>query len=358
MQLKNNFEKYKDVESKMIWGKHNTPTPFITFAIPTYKRSDLLQETLFSIFNQVGFDDYEIVITDDGINHDGSDSPALNLVKSLCNNKIILYQNISTLGLFGNWNRSIEVSKSNFVCTLHEDDMVFESFLKETVKILKSKPVIDILGVVRKDLDQRDIPYSQKKIGRGFHPFVFLNHVINNKLAGKVTRVNKWDLYPHIAFTFSGSIVKKQTFIELGGFNEDWNPSADYVFESQAVLSSNVYLLNKQLTYYRILSNESGKLNTVKGFTKMDYLYHNIFVTYFPKILQSLMKLSNKVLVYYQVVGLNKFWNKTVIEEEIFRDLNIGLKYKSYRYRLLYTVFIKLFKQITKLSMIYRSYHV
>lgn len=56
-----NIKKYEGADIAM-----ETPV-FLSIVIPTYKRPDLLKETIKSIILQEGFEDYEIVVVDNGV---------------------------------------------------------------------------------------------------------------------------------------------------------------------------------------------------------------------------------------------------------------------------------------------------
>lgn len=132
-EYKDNFAKYKHIKSNLLVGEiENILNPKITIAIPTYKRAVLISDSINSILNQVKFDDYEIIIIDNEANQEENETE--KLMKQYNNPKILYYKNEENIGMFGNWNRCIELARGKYITILNDDDWLEEEFLYEMNK--------------------------------------------------------------------------------------------------------------------------------------------------------------------------------------------------------------------------------
>jgi len=132
-----NFRKISHVKSELILGKHNHNIPIVSIVIPTFKRGELIIESIQSCINQDGFTDYEIIVVD---NDHESDS-LLGIISSLQNHKLLYFRNDNNLGMFGNWNRAFEIARSPWIVMLHDDDIISPYFLKHCSFFLKDKSI-------------------------------------------------------------------------------------------------------------------------------------------------------------------------------------------------------------------------
>src|SRR4051812_10481047 len=107
--------------------------PLITVAIPAYNRPRLLREALASIAAQRAFDNFEVVVCDDGGLRETRD-----VVESCDLPNVRYYANRDRLGAIGNWNRCIQLAAGRWVTVLHEDDLLYPWFLSTVAPHLQS----------------------------------------------------------------------------------------------------------------------------------------------------------------------------------------------------------------------------
>lgn len=104
--------------------------PFLSVLIATYNRKNLLQRAIKSIQNQ-NFDDYELIISDDG-----SDDGTAEFCKDLCQkDKRIFYTKNTSYkkGPNGNKNNALDNAKGEFVMFLDDDDELLENAINTLV---------------------------------------------------------------------------------------------------------------------------------------------------------------------------------------------------------------------------------
>ena len=320
----NSFNKLKHIKANLIYGDLNfNKNPLVSIAIPTYKRPDLLKRALDSALAQEGVSNYEIIITD---NEEESETGTENLIRSYNNPKILYYRNEKNIGMTGNWNRGIELSRGKWYTMLHDDDVLDNNFLKEMLFVLEKNPNISLLKATHDHLDQRESmedknkneSYSIKNETRKFlgsltkkiRKFTVIDYIIGNPIGGPV-----------------GIMMEREKAVALGGFAERSFPAPDYVFFTRYCINYNTYFYNKKLCYYGILRNESMKDGIMIGAAEIHYQLINELIN--KKLLQKLF--FKKYPLYYVLKSIDNtenFWRVNVKDEELKflgeeRSLNI-----------------------------------
>lgn len=140
-----NLARVRQNEAQLRWGHHWDTPPLVTVAIPAYRRVALLRPALESALNQQGETDYQILIVDDdGMEENESAlSPAEELVRQLNDPRIVYYRNRHNLGLMDNWNMCYWLARSEWVCTLHDDDLLTANFLQKMCAAVRAYPQMD-----------------------------------------------------------------------------------------------------------------------------------------------------------------------------------------------------------------------
>jgi glycosyltransferase involved in cell wall biosynthesis len=104
--------------------------PKASVCVPIYNGERYLKECLESIQAQT-LDDFEVVIVDDD-SSDGSFEIASEF--SRLDSRFQAYRNSKRLGLVGNWNRSLGLSRGTWIKLLFQDDTIEPDFLKRLVE--------------------------------------------------------------------------------------------------------------------------------------------------------------------------------------------------------------------------------
>lgn len=296
-----NFSRYKDIKSEVIIER-KIKNPKITIAIPTYRRNHLIKNALDSVLNQKDFDNYEVIIVD---NDDDFDNKELEkILREYNNEKISYYKNEKNIGMFGNWNRCIELAKGEYVAILNDDDWLEKDFLKEGNAVIKDG-FNDGIYIGAKVVDLR---VKEKNINNSIKSFIkkyiqlknMRRLTINNFIIG-----NKNNSY----------LLKKEKMIEIGGYNEDFFPIADYVFSVNYCLNNEVYYFKKILYNYGIQENESMNEKTGYLFPRTSFnLRKSILIKlnknnkFYNKLIETIYEQEKKYV--------NKFWKINISYDE------------------------------------------
>ena len=258
---KNNFDKYKEVRSDLIYGALSQNIPHISIIIPTYNRSDILKQAIDSAVNQKAYSDYEILVIDNCSEVDQETNELMKHYTQKYSN-LIYYRNEKNIGMFGNWNRSIELCRTEWLCLLHDDDMLKENYLQEVVPILDAgNKGCGILGVFHEKFDQRETE-NRKNFERRRN---IRDRIVN---ACMVIRKRKpfclkmSDMLNGISVMVCAAIYNREMTIELGGFDDAYTPNGDLVYFAKTQFYHGINILPDNLSVYRVGMNESMKKET------------------------------------------------------------------------------------------------
>jgi glycosyltransferase involved in cell wall biosynthesis len=243
---------------------HDT-SPILSIAIPTYKRFDLLAETLESVF-ALHFDfPVEVLVVD---NDPSDDARALQEIARFRDHQFVYYKNVENMGMFGNWNQGIGLARGKYVTILHDDDLLLPAFAAELNARLMQREAesISILAFQVAILDQREnrprlIPKGRivdaqslpAPLGRG----------------GVKTRIKGTrDFFFSNPFCGTlGVVMRRDVALSIGGFDPSWFPIADYEFWCRWVASiGKIPIVSETVGLYRMRQNESMVPQTRSAF--------------------------------------------------------------------------------------------
>lgn len=261
-----------------------------TIAIPTYKRANLLKEAIDSCLAQKTSIPFVIVVVD---NNPERNCETECLIQSYKDSNLLYYKNTENVGMTGNWNKLFQLSTTDYVVMLHDDDLLYDDYIEKIDKVINQ---------FNGDID---VVYPEIQI---------LDNIKQNHNKRYYTKIKGMKLSPS-DFQFGntcnivGDCFKRLVFIEENGFDNYFYPSPDY--EIHVRLSRRgkaLKLLNYPLVLYRILDNVSLKTETIIEVAKKDKeiiesiidkyptWYKKLFISFFkayPKYL--LLALKNKL---------------------------------------------------------------
>lgn len=259
----NEFSKYAGIQSTLIYGEFGEEKPKYTIAIPTFKRPQLLENAIKSALFQTE-KNYEIIIIDNDA--DIRNTEIETLVKSYHNPRVLYYKNKKNIGMFGNWNRCIELARSEWVTILNDDDWLEPNYLSEIEEFLERQKDADVIIVQSNihDFRARDdsscLKYIKLKFSQISHSkkICWFDYFLRNQSMGSL-----------------GVLFKKQLALQCGGFHEKYYPTSDVYFFMELTMRGQCYLLPQILANYRIQANESlqvAKEFSERGLRRRSYL--------------------------------------------------------------------------------------
>ena len=298
-KITDNFKEHAGTPSVLISASKQDFIPKVSIVIPTYKRTELLKEALDSALNQVGYDNYDIIIAHDDPQRGCATE---KLLSTYSDKRISYYKNAATLTMVGNMNRCFELTKAEWVVMLHDDDLLLPDFLSECMKFVEQFPDTGILKPGQYELHNNEpLPEfsNSEKINRVFE----VDHCLGNIIASP-----------------SGALFNKQKVVSVGGFNPQFYPQFDFVFMVLFSYYYKIYKMSRVLSVYRWIQNESLLTATLKGFVTHDYYLYS----YLYKRFKIPSKLASNILSI-KFNGIEKEYKK-INADFSFDVTSLGVK--------------------------------
>lgn len=260
------FSKYKDIPSRLILkpASELTEKPFLSIMIPTYRRADMLRGTIQSAISQIdpGIS-YEVVVVD---NDSEVDKATVECVKPFVesNRNVYYYRNAKNIGMFGNWNRCLELAQGKWVAMLHDDDQFQTHYVKEVGEVLPTLQA-GVLGVFPMFMEEINGEFIETEKCRKANS---IKRILTKLSGGVPLRIGIREYRRNIAPNATGCLFNKSYAMEAGGFDEDTN--VDYTFYDKLGALYGSYIIPHMLTIRGISQeNLSNDWETVIHYAKI-----------------------------------------------------------------------------------------
>ncbi len=258
-----NFSKIAHIPTDLMFGRPGEETPFLSVIIPTYSRDALFAEALESVLRQraPGFV-WEIVVMDNTPLDAEGLTPALRIVREQGGANVRYYHNRVNISSGYNWNRGVELARGEWVCFLHDDDLLCEDALYQIGKILYEKRYRGRLGYIQANMAEfSDSAEFRRRRFRQDRPI-------------RLTRTGALlTYYATIGMTSCGTTILRKAYLESGGINYDFGPSADAVLAYKIMRKYRAIRSGPVLGGYRWSRNETLKKSTLQKLVWSDYLF-------------------------------------------------------------------------------------
>jgi glycosyltransferase involved in cell wall biosynthesis len=270
----------------------------LTIVVPTFNRPELLIETLESVKNQNTNSIFKVIVID---NNPDECSHIKNLTEASGITNIRYIKNKSNLGMFGNWNRCIEETETEYLTILNDDDLLHENFIEEVSNILIENKNIQLLSTDTKVFGN----IRAKKFNRSVKIRSYFDNITAIKIKKNLIKLSKKHYFvgiPH--FGSLGIVFKRNLALNINGFDQSWSPISDFVFASKYAEIYGSYKITKVLCFYRIHENESKKKEVLDEMASKTIEYKRKFLQNYSIIDRAYLKLL-KINFHFSI---NKFW--------------------------------------------------
>lgn len=292
--------------------------PRLTIGIPTFGRLPLLVEAVRSAAAQRDVGSFEILITD----NDPDSSGWAGLVEAapdLRDAPIRYVVNAENIGMFGNWNRCIELARGEWLTILNDDDLLDPNFAATMLTLLACSSV-DGLACRKRTLDQRTGAASASVARRA-------RELARGALDMAVFHGRRWRrITPRHMFWGNplgnpvGFVARTAAYRLLGGFYPEDYPSADYCFYTRFALTARIGQAAEVLVSIRLGENESMKPDTMFGFLHTEYRLQQALA---GSVLPRWWRRLSAPLIAYHMRGIERTWQHRIDPAEV--EARIGV---------------------------------
>lgn len=316
------FIKNNSIQSTLIEGDYSEKKYKYSIVIPTYKRPDLLRETLKSVVGLECSCPYEIIVVDNEANEDVTGSTDTEkVIREFEYEDLVYFRNEKNLGMVGNWNRGIELARGKYVTILHDDDWVDNNFLIEVEKKINGTELLLFKPRIQ-DFSQKQAFFGikgaaiRKKI-RDFVDCVVIKQRLNIK-----------DFYlRNPACGTLGIIFDKQKMLDIGCFDEQLYPIMDYITWTKYCKQEGAVLYKKKVTNYRVEDNVS--FQSAKITPKKLHEFREKFYKENSSALERVHKFSTELYVS-DIIRNENTWGVEIEKPEYFERTVNGYRYKIF----------------------------
>lgn len=212
-------------------------SPFFSVYIPTYNRPEFLLEAVNSVLDNKGFDDYEIVISD---NNPDPNNPSIKAISALSSGHISYYQNSENIGLLRNNFMAAYHCRGRWLVLLDDDDLLSPYFFKIMSEAIERKKLNGMIGC-------KDIRFS------GNYSFS------KNGIKCRGYKVSPTQVFAGNRGAGAGTLMKREDWLEIA-FGDVTAAYDDYlmgdmVFEYLLAQKKGLYRIDAQLSATRISQN-------------------------------------------------------------------------------------------------------
>lgn len=206
----------------------------ITIGLPVYKRTDYIRKALDSAVNQT--QPCSILLIDNNSPHDDFKT----IVDSYKNAHIKYVKTDKTVPQDENFNNCFRYAETPWVTVLHDDDMLHCQYVEYSMKIFE-RFGDDVGGIAYPSYvgeEEWDEISKTREMTADIRimnpPFFYFRNI-----------------------PFPGVLVNKDVAMELGGFNSDLHPIADFDFWYRYTNRMKMFYVNQMMSFYRISPSQS-----------------------------------------------------------------------------------------------------
>lgn len=260
-----NFEKIKDIPSKLLYGRVPENPVFLTIILITYKRFRYFTEAVASILKQKKVDfAWDVIVMDNDA--DFTDTKKQAYLSGLNGKRVRYYKNTKNLGHEGNINRGAQLTDAEWISILHDDDLLAGNYLQLVSQYIKAcehlkKPLAYIrprhLYFKERSEIVQDCFDTKIERQRWIRPLTMAECLV--KGCGP-TYINS-----------CGTLIRRDVFIEAGGYNDAYDPIGDAVFGLPLMENYTVLASGRVLGFYRRSAGTSLKKETMQKLLQADY---------------------------------------------------------------------------------------
>lgn len=296
-------------ESLLIMNDYKDYKTFFEIVIPTFKRPDLLLDAVESALNQNYHEDYKITVIDNDPSSDNVNE--VNLLRF--DGKIKYYKNNQNIGIENNWNKTLILSHSNWVCLLADDDMLHPDYLRTIKNVIDKKDP----GIIT------NLPNIINRSGKITHyynygRFIFLKKIYFFLIRNSINKV-RWRAYLlGNATSACAMAINREKAIHLKGWTLSEYPSGDYFFNSRMAYNFSVFRINKPISFYRLGYNVSSEKDTQKQFLIRDLNFLIMNFLHLSKLEKLIFSLPIRYQISKIVFSMNPDDNNYFKENSIY----------------------------------------
>lgn len=312
------FADHAAVASHQAFASDTARKPLVTIAVPTFRRAQMLVDTLRSCALQDFAAPFEIIVVD---NDPSSEvwRDVVSALPELATHDFRYFVNADNLGMFGNFNRCIELARGPWLTIINDDDLLDAPFLSTMLAEIGARPGMNGIICRKAFVDERENAGQVGAVKR-IERRLLLEW---NFLGRTVRRIRPGTFFwGAVLGNGAGFVFRRKLALEMGGFYPEEFPASDYWFFARFSALHGLWQHRAALARVRIAENETAKAETVKsGMLWGSRLQTALVGTAVPRW----YRLIHPTLLARHLAEFQQFWRSKVTKAEMEEVLGIAL---------------------------------
>lgn len=227
--------------------------PRVSICIPTYNRANVVGSTINSALSQT-YSDLEIIVVDNASTDDIE-----GLIATYQDPRLKFVKNNENLGIFGNFNRCIEVSNGEFLHILHSDDYIDPDFTKTCVSFFDDHPNVALTfssAIITSSEKIKNVQYSDNDLviqaPEGFR---------------KILREGNFIICPSV-------MTRKSLYSKIGKYSLEYPFASDFYQWLKVSKEFDIGYVRNAVVYYKAgwIQSETYRLKVINPLGYIDEL--------------------------------------------------------------------------------------
>ena len=292
----------------------------VSVCVPTFNGSRWLREAIVSALSQT-YVDLEVLIVDDK-----STDSTLDTARSFSDSRIRIEVNSRNLGIVGNRNRCIELSKGPYIKFLFQDDILYPSCIEKMVQTLEDNENVGMAFAPRDILIEN--PADPYQVGfRSHHARSYENFGTLRDVNRGIELFTTW-LSNNFSENWVGEpssvMLRKKSIQDVGLFNTKMQSCSDMEMWIRMMYFYDVAFINEPLSTFRYHTCSAGARIREKNLYWLDRLW----------LLEGLLEHEEIERDYQQIQRLRDIEaeaiRKSVLRRQDTRTPSLLYRIKSY----------------------------
>lgn len=294
--------------------------PFVTVAIPTFRRLNFLVESVESALEQRFDRPVEVIVVDNDPTSTGA-ADLLERLPRLKNARFRYYRNAENIGMYPNHNRCIELARSEWLTILNDDDLLDPDFLQTVFATLDHRADISGLVARKRNSDERGEKAVARHslVRRAAARLLLESYFTGGQLRPITLRKLFWG---PLAGNLAGFLFRRDKALEIGGFYPEDENSGDYWFYNRFAFRFGLWQARAVKATIRIAQNESAKPEVLESFFRQSYrLQQTLPGSGVPRWWSRF----SPMMIARQKGEYRKMWHTDMPQDQIEADLGLKL---------------------------------
>lgn len=312
------FADHGHVASELAFAGEDRAEPLVSIVVPTFRRVAMLADTLRSCMAQDFAEPFEIVVVDNDPDGDAY-RRIMDLLPELRGRNFRYFVNAGNIGMFGNFNRCVEVARGDWLTIINDDDFLEPAFLTVMLQAVCGGERVDGIVCRKAFVDEREnagrVGVAKRIERRLLLEWAFLGRSMRRIRPGKF-------FWGAVLGNGAGFLFRRELALAMGGFYPEEFPASDYWFFARFSKVHGLWQHRATLARVRIAENETAKPDTVKsGLRWGSKLQTALIGTDVPRWYRLILP----TLLARHLAEFQQFWRSDVSKEEMEGVLGMKL---------------------------------